>query len=911
MMATIHVDGRDYEVKASDNLLHACLSQGLDIPYFCWHPALGSVGACRQCAVKQFHDENDHKGRIVMACMTPAADGARISIADAEAHDFRASIIEWLMTNHPHDCPVCEEGGECHLQDMTVMTGHAYRRYRFRKRTHRNQDLGPFVKHEMNRCIACYRCVRFYRDYAGGRDLDVFGAHNHVYFGRAQDGVLESEFSGNLVEICPTGVFTDKTLSAHYTRKWDLKGAPSICIHCGVGCNTIANARYNQMRRIINRYNGAVNGYFLCDRGRFGYGFVNHPTRLRQPLLAGGKPALAPAGETATPISPEMALAHFAALLRADGAIGIGSPRASLEANFALRRLVGPARFHLGVSDAEGRLLATIIELLRDGPAPAASLRAAETADAVLVLGEDVPDTAARLALTLRQTIRHAALAVTARQKVPHWQDAAVRDAGHDARSPLFIVTPDQTRLDDVASGALRAAPNDIARLGFAVAHAIDAEAPAVPAPTPELREQAAGIAEALLAAARPLVVSGTGCGSAAVIRAAGNVARALCRRGRAAHIFLAVPECNSLGLALLGGAPLSRALAALRQGRASTLIVLENDLYRRSDRAELDAALARAEHVVVLDHVLNETVQRAELALPAGTFAESDGTFVNNEGRAQRFFQLIFPEDAVAESWRWLDAVAFAAGKSNLRSENLDQIIAALGEELPALAAIRRAAPPADFRVAGNPVRSAPHRYSGRTAIHADRTLREPKPPRNADGPFTNSMEGYYGAMPPGLYPFFWAPSWNSVQSVNKFQQEVGGALLGGDPGVRLLEPQPGSCGNYAGGIPAPFARRDGEWLVVPQYRIFGSDELSALAPAIAERMAGPALLLNPDDAAELVVGAGAIVTLVCDGGRRSLPVEFRPALPRGVAALSLGLPGLSGLTLPAWARIIAGAEA
>ena len=129
-----------------------------------------------------------------------------------EAAEFRAAITELLMTNHPHDCPVCDEGGECHLQDMTVMTGHNQRRYRFGKRTHRNQDLGPLIEHEMNRCIACYRCLRFYQEYAGGHDLDVFQSHNHVYFGRHEDGVLESEFSGNLVEVCPTGVFTDKTL---------------------------------------------------------------------------------------------------------------------------------------------------------------------------------------------------------------------------------------------------------------------------------------------------------------------------------------------------------------------------------------------------------------------------------------------------------------------------------------------------------------------------------------------------------------------------------------------------------------------------------------------------------------------------------------------------------------------------
>ncbi|MFB3915838.1 MAG: 2Fe-2S iron-sulfur cluster-binding protein [Terriglobales bacterium] len=141
-MATIYIDGKPYRVDAKQNLLHACLSLGFDLPYFCWHPALGSVDACRQCAVKQFRTPDDKRGRLVMACMTPAAEGTRISIRDSEAVAFRAGIIEGMMQNHPHDCPVCDEGGECHLQDMTVMTGHDYRRYDFRKRTFRNQYLG-------------------------------------------------------------------------------------------------------------------------------------------------------------------------------------------------------------------------------------------------------------------------------------------------------------------------------------------------------------------------------------------------------------------------------------------------------------------------------------------------------------------------------------------------------------------------------------------------------------------------------------------------------------------------------------------------------------------------------------------------------------------------------------------------
>ncbi|MCY4657311.1 MAG: 2Fe-2S iron-sulfur cluster-binding protein, partial [Gammaproteobacteria bacterium] len=126
-MAKIYVEGKEYEAEAGENLLHAVLSQSIDLPYFCWHPAMGSVGACRQCAVIQYADEEDTRGRLMMACMTPVMDGLRISVEAAQAKDFRSSVIEWLMENHPHDCPVCEEGGECHLQDMTVMTGHSMR----------------------------------------------------------------------------------------------------------------------------------------------------------------------------------------------------------------------------------------------------------------------------------------------------------------------------------------------------------------------------------------------------------------------------------------------------------------------------------------------------------------------------------------------------------------------------------------------------------------------------------------------------------------------------------------------------------------------------------------------------------------------------------------------------------------
>ena len=187
------------------------------------------------------------------------------------------------MLNHPHDCPVCDEGGECHLQDMTVMTGHDYRRYSFKKRTFRNQYLGPFVNHEMNRCIQCYRCVRYYREYAGGHDLNAFALRNQVYFGRQQDGVLESEFSGNLVEVCPTGVFTDETLKQHYTRKWDLQiravGVRALRAGLQHQPGGAVSARCAASSTAIT---ATVNGYFLCDRGRYGYEFVNSQRRIQR-----------------------------------------------------------------------------------------------------------------------------------------------------------------------------------------------------------------------------------------------------------------------------------------------------------------------------------------------------------------------------------------------------------------------------------------------------------------------------------------------------------------------------------------------------------------------------------------------------------------------------------------------------
>ena len=896
-MPTLVVDNHPFQVRADQNALEACLSLKLDLPYFCWHPALGSVGACRQCAVKQFKDEKDTKGKLVMACMTAVSDGMRLSIADDDARRFRASVIEGLMENHPHDCPVCDEGGECHLQDMTVMTGHDYRRYRFPKRTFRNQDLGPFLNHEMNRCIQCYRCVRFYREYAGGTDFNVFKLRDIAYFGRQQDGVLENEFAGNLVEVCPTGVFTDKTLKRHYTRKWDLTMAPSVCVHCSLGCNTTPGARYGKLRRMVNRYNGAVNGYFLCDRGRYGYEFVNSGRRITRPLLRDGG--------SERVVGRDEALDRASHLItESRSVIGIGSPRASLEANFALRAVVGAEHFHLGMSDADAALAGLMLELQRAGPAHVPSLRETEQYDAVFIVGEDVSNTAPRLALSLRQSARQQPMQRLRALKIPLWQDHAVREAVQAEHGPFFIASMNATRLDDLATSAYRAAPDDIARLAFAVAHHVDASAVAVEGLSGDLDDLARSCAAALATAERPLIVSGAGCRSASVIRAAAALARALHAKGRAVGLCFALPECNTMGTLLLGGKPLGEALDAV--ARPELVIVLENDLHRRAGAVRVEALLSSAAHVIVLDSIVTATSARADVVLPAGTFAESDGTLVNNEGRAQRFFQVLLPDSEIQESWRWLAQLRAATHRSGDAWESLDDVLHAMGGAVPSLAPAIEAAPLSHYRMAGARVPREPQRYSGRTSMLANIDVSEPKPPEDVDAPLSFTMEGTTRQPPSALIPFFWSPGWNSIQAVNQYQTEIAAALEGGDPGVRLIHADGSTGGPARPEIPAAFAARNGEWLVVPLHHVFGSDELSHEAPAVAQLAPAPYVALNAADANALGAHEGDVIDITLDGVTQRLPLKIAPALPAGVAGVPVGLEGMPAVTLPAWSRLV-----
>ncbi len=604
--------------------------------------------------------------------------------------------------------------------------------------------------------------------------------------------------------------------------------------------------------------------------------------------------------------SAEDAAARVVEIVQAGKVLGIGSARATLEANFSLRHLVDPDHFCHGMSERTYELVREVVGILRCGTARAAALQEVARDDAALLLGEDVTNAAPLLALALRQTVLQQPMREARALKIDEFRDTAIREAMQDGRGPLYILTPDVTKLDDQTPNAFRAAPADIARFGFAVAHAIDEEAPAVEGLDDEMRARAERCAGELLAAERPVIISGFTCGQRDVLHAAANVAWALGAKGKQADLFYTMPECNSMGVALLGGHGLYAALEAVRSSEAETLIILENDLTLQMDVDLAQELLERAKHVIVIDHLPTATAERAEIVLPAATFAESLGTLVNNEGRGQRLVPVHPAAGDVRDSWRWLGDIMTDIGKRGCETWcSFDGVMRLMGEMVPAVARVTEIMPAADFRMHGEKIPREAHRYSGRAAMTADVSVHEPKPPEDTDTPLSYTMEGSAEMPPASLITRVWAPGWNSSQALNKYQTRVGGPLRGGDPGVRLLEPAEEERTPYFAKVPAAFAPREDALLVMPDYLIYGSELLSMHSKAVASRAPKPYLGMSAADMERLEIEEGEEVALLVSGVAYHLPAVRRAALPRGVAMLPVGLHGMVVLGLPEWGHI------
>ncbi|ORJ62137.1 NADH-quinone oxidoreductase subunit NuoG [Geothermobacter hydrogeniphilus] len=591
-MPTLTIDNQTVTVPDGSNVLEAAQQLGIVIPHFCYHEALGAVGSCRLCAMR--FEQGPVKG-LQMACMVPAQDGMVVSTVDADARELRAAVIEWLMLNHPHDCPVCDEGGECQLQDMTIAGGHGIRRYRGKKRTWINQDLGPFIEQEMNRCIQCYRCVRTYRDYCGGDDFGVMGSRNRVFFGRFKDGKLESPFSGNLADVCPTGVFTDKTCRFR-SRSWDLQEAASICPHCSLGCSVIPGARYRELQRVRSGINRQTNGFFICDRGRFGYGHVNHPERPRTPKLQGADAAWPEAQQLA-----RRRLTDIAARVGPEAIAMLGSPRASLESLALLHdwaQQLGGARFCGDPQPGRDRAARQLTALLGS---KARSLEDVRRSDCLLLVGSDPLNEAPLLGLAVRQAARRGArVTVIDPRPVELPCDFQQLSTGPESLPSLLeqLVSPAEPE-DDLA----------------------------------ELRTL-------LRQAERPIL-----CGGGDLLGETGIRQLAAAADHFETGLFVTLGGPNSYGAALLSGSgpDADQLCEEMMAGKIRALVCLENDPLADGPQ-RMARALGKLEFLLVLDHAPNRLSRQADVFLPTTTVAEGSGTLVNNEGRMLVFSSVFSP---------------------------------------------------------------------------------------------------------------------------------------------------------------------------------------------------------------------------------------------------------------------------
>jgi NADH-quinone oxidoreductase subunit G len=513
-------------------------------------------------------------------------------------------------------------------------------------------------------------------------------------------------------------------------------------------------------------------------------------------------------------------------------------------------------------------------------------MREIESYDAVLILGEDLTQTAPRMALSVRQAAKNKAKQMAADRRTQDWLAEPVKRIGQDENSPIYILAATQTRLADVAAGEVVASPNDIARLGFAVAAAVKGEA--ILGLDDDAKAFAQTVAYTLKAAKKPLIISGTSLQDAAIMEAAAQVAQNL---GENAGLTLTVPEVNSMGLALFGGLSLEQAFAQ----DYDSIIIVENDLFRRLPATQVEAALAKAQSVIVLDHSETETVNAADVVLSAASFAEGDGTVVSQEGRAQRFYQVYDPsyykpEYAIKESWRWLHAIETGVQGKAISWTLLDDVIESVVKNVPALEAIQDVAPDAGYRVHGLKIAREPRRYSGRTAIRAPLNVHEPKQPVDVDTALTFSMEGYVGPQnASSLVPFAWAPGWNSPQAWNKYQDEVGGHLKGGDSGVRLFDrlvKRPAR--SYV--APSAVVNNPDSFRLVPMHHIFASGEFTVKTPAMESRIPEAAFAVGEQDAARLNVQDGQQLTVQAGETTISLPVHVIEYLPTGYIGYPVG---------------------
>ncbi|WP_343191907.1 NADH-quinone oxidoreductase subunit NuoG [Buchnera aphidicola] len=776
-MAIMLIDKEKYRIDLSKNILQNCLLNNINLPYFCWHPILGSVGSCRQCAVKHvFLDDNGvMQSRIIMSCMTKPENNMKIFVNDYEVYKFRKSIIEFLMLNHPHDCPICSEGGSCHLQDMTVIAGHNMRKYRYKKRVYKNQYLGKFISHKMNRCISCYRCVRFYKDYADGKDFDVYGISNNLYFGRVEDGDLESEHSGNLVEICPTGVFTDKLYNNNYSRKWDMQNAPSVCNFCSIGCNIIGSERLGTLRKIENRYHGDINRYFICDLGRFGNNFINKDNIPLYPFFFKKNKKFKLTVDKAIEKAKNI-------LVNSNKILGIGSVRSSIENNFSLLNLVGKKNFSNGMIKEESDCINVMLNFLKKNSIKIPSLREIENCDLAIIIGQDITITAPRMSLSIRQSVKNQikknyfnfkqvckSIKISYKNKIFNNKD----------NSSIFILSNDFTKLDDISKLNYYSDYEDQAKFLFFLKNIINGKKIEKCDFFISIEKKLLYISEMLLKSKNPVFILSLNDNNLNLTKSFINFISVLQKININVGIVFLTQSANSISNAIMSKISLNEILKVACIKDNIAIILMETDLYRLIPEKIIRNIFKRRNKIIVLDHLNTNSMNKFTLSLPTKSFLESSGTIINYEIRSQKYFK-IFDKKVHnefcfrMESWKWLKKIYYKINKKVSKCNNLKNILNLCIKKIPDFIGIEDFLSSSNIKFLDQKVPRYANRASGRTMLRSKKEDFKKNIICDSETIFSFSMEGYQNFNNKIEHiPFVWNPGINSSQAWNNISKK------------------------------------------------------------------------------------------------------------------------------------------
>ncbi|UZG43131.1 NADH-quinone oxidoreductase subunit NuoG [Caldimonas thermodepolymerans] len=653
-MVEIELDGQKVEVPEGSMVMHAAEKAGTFIPHFCYHKKLSIAANCRMCLV-----DVEKAPKPMPACATPVTQGMVVRTRSDKAVKAQQAVMEFLLINHPLDCPICDQGGECQLQDLAVGYGGSSSRYTEEKRVVMPKEVSPLVSMaEMTRCIHCTRCVRFGQEIAGQMELGMINRGEHSEITTFLNETIDSELSGNMIDLCPVGALTSKPFR-YSARTWELSRRKSVSPHDSTGANLIVQVKGNKVMRVLPYENEEVNECWLADRDRFSYEALNSDERLTAPMIKQG-------GQWKV-VDWQTALEYVANGLKqiqsghGAQAIGaLGSAHSTAEELYLLAQLVRG----LGSDNVDHRLRHadfTTGEGARWLGMPIAGL---STLQGALVVGSFLRKDHPLFAARLRQAARHGARIHALHAVEDDW------------------LMPIASRITVAPSGWLQA----LADIAAAVAAERGVTAPV----TGQATEAAVTVARSLLSGERKAVLLGNAAAqhpqASALLAVAGWIAEQT-----GASVGYLGEAANSVGAQLVGALPQQGGLNAAQMLGQSLKAYLLLNVEPELDAADPTAALAAlqgAEMVVALSAFRTRAVEYADVLLPIAPFSETSGTFVNAEGRAQSFYGVVKPLGEARPAWKVLRVLGSMLGLRGFDFETSEEVKArALGDlaQLPA----------------------------------------------------------------------------------------------------------------------------------------------------------------------------------------------------------------------------------